>query len=84
MLALDVVEVDVTDERVNVNDDDVTDVLAIEEMMGDIFRLSMIDVDEVVGVARLRPILAKLKPSELFSFPIRFSELVSGELITLT
>lgn len=80
MPALDVVDVDVTDDNVNVKDDVVTEELAIVEMIGD--RLSMMELVDVVGVAIFNPILAKLNASELFSFPIRLNELDNGGLIT--
>lgn len=66
--AVDVVLVEDTEDNVKVKgvEDEVE--FAIVEMIGDIVKLSMKEFAEVVGVDKLRPMLLKLNPSELFSF----------------
>lgn len=41
---------------------------ATVDIIGDIVKLSIKEFVDVVGVDKLRPILLKLNPSELFSF----------------
>ena len=66
--AVDVVFVDDMDDNEKVNEVDEEVELATVDITGDIVKLSMKEFAEVMGVDKLRPILLKLNPSELFSF----------------
>lgn len=80
---MDVVLVEETEDNVKVNgvEDEVE--FAIVDMIGDIVKLSMKEFADVVGVDKLRPMLLKLNPSELFSFWTRDKFVDIGGLITL-
>lgn len=60
--------VDDMDDNEKVNEVDEEVELATVDITGDIVKLSMKEFAEVMGVDKLRPILLKLNPSELFSF----------------
>ena len=60
--------VDDMDDNEKVNEVDEEVELATVDITGDIVKLSIKEFAEVMGVDKLRPILLKLNPSELFSF----------------
>lgn len=60
--------VDDMDDNEKVNEVDEEVELATVDITGDIVKLSMKEFAEVMGVDKLRPILLKLNPSELFPF----------------
>lgn len=60
--------VDDMDDNEKVNEVDEEVELATVDITGDMVKLSMKEFAEVMGVDKLRPILLKLNPSELFSF----------------
>lgn len=75
--------VDDMDDNEKVNEVDEEVELATVDITGDIVKLSMKEFAEVMGVDKLRPILLKLNPSELFSFRLRDKLVDIGGLITL-